>query len=113
MLDKDSSKQFMRSRFIWLICILALALGWGNLLEREKLKEEAAVLALGPAINESCPLTTQPVDEELNPTAWRGMSIGFCSQQCADDWDRLSDYEREMAMSDAGISFVGAGAADH
>ena len=110
MLDEESSKQFLRSRFIWLICILALGAGWGNLLSRIKADEEAAARALGPAINEFCPLTEHSVDASLLPTAWRGLAIGFCSKQCADDWGALSNEERELAMMNAGISFIGSGA---
>lgn len=113
MLDEEASRQFLRSRLIWLICILAIALGWGNLLSRIKADEDAAILELGPAINDFCPLTEDLVDESLNPTGWRGMSIGFCSQQCADDWGHMRNQEREQAMIDAGISFVGDGAVNH
>ncbi len=110
-MDARLTKQVVFSRFMWFACVIGLGMGWLNMMSHMHVDEEAAARELGPAINKSCPLTAQPVDESVEPSSWRGMSIGFCTKQCAEDWGRLSDMEREMMLSDARISFVGSGAA--
>ncbi len=56
-------------------------------------------------VNDRCPISGDPVDKETLPMnrirQFKGRTIGFCSVECPEEWDELSDLEKEEKLFEA------------
>ena len=56
-------------------------------------------------VNDICPISGDRVDKATLPMnrirQFKGRTIGFCSVECPEEWDELSDTEREEKLFEA------------
>jgi len=76
------------------ICALA-ASGCSSM---SKSGNESTDAARGQALNTTCPMMDEVVDEEV-VVEYNGNTIAFCCEGCIDDWNALSDAERDAKVA--------------
>jgi hypothetical protein len=54
--------------------------------------------AIMTAVNAYCPIMGGEVTEEGGLTQWNGKAIGFCCAPCIEEWNELSDEEKEAKL---------------
>lgn len=66
---------------------------------------DAAVSAA--ATNAFCPIMGGPVSPDGGTVEWNGQTIGFCCDGCDDEWQSLSESEKEQKLSEAKAKAAG------
>lgn len=91
----------MRARYALLVPVVFLALAGcqstGESCE-VKTEEEAS-----PAIfvNESCPIGHEPVAADGGVAEHKGSKVGFCCPGCKEQWDAMSEADKDAFVAKA------------
>jgi len=51
-------------------------------------------------INETCPMTGDPIDESVAAAEYNGQKIGFCCPGCPEQWAAMSDAEKQAFIDE-------------
>ncbi len=51
------------------------------------------------AVNAHCPIMGGEVTDDGGRTDWKGKTIGFCCPGCIDEWNELSEDDKEAKLT--------------
>lgn len=84
-----------RLSLVLLVSATALALGCAS--------TSKSASASGMPANKVCVVVPDHPVKEKNPTTvqWKGKTVGFCCPDCIEDWNAMSEGEKEKAYAAA------------
>jgi hypothetical protein len=51
-------------------------------------------------INETCPMSGRPVDQNADTVTYNGRTVGFCCDNCDDRWTAKTDEEKDAYIAE-------------
>ena len=57
--------------------------------------------AVAAVVNSHCPVMGGEVTEDGGTVEWNGRTVGFCCPDCIEEFEALSDEEKEAALAKA------------
>ena len=59
-----------------------------------------STVAAAEPVNAVCPVMKGKIDGETS-VDWNGKKVGFCCPPCIDEWNKMSDEDRQKALDEA------------
>ena len=53
------------------------------------------------AVNDLCPIMGGNVTKDGGTASWKGKTIGFCCPECIEQWEALSEADKETKLASA------------
>ena len=89
----------MRSRMMLIVALPLLLAGCAS--TTKDTDAAAAAPAMG-AINDTCPISGQPISAEAGTATHDGRTIGFCCPNCPGRWKLMSEAQKDAFVAQHG-----------